>query len=89
MRSILALLFLLVLPLNLHAEESFVTRAEGLKLLWEPLKRAAEQTNETPFLDTSRERSDFLLLTFAKARGVVDDDASFFPDEPQIGRAHV
>ena len=83
-RRLTAALLCLMIPLALQAEESFISRAEGpvlsrvegFHLIWAPLKRPMEQTNEKPFLDTNDE-----LLTYAKARNILKDATSFRPEE--------
>ncbi len=80
-RMTMVLLFLVLIPSAALAEE-FVTRAEGFHFLWEPLKRPAEETSERPFSDVPESNPNYLVLTFAKARGILDDGSEFYPDEP-------
>ena len=77
----IVLLFSLLLPQHVLGEE-FVTRAAGFHLLFEPLKRPAEKTSERPYTDVPKDHPDHDLLTFAKARGIITDGDSFYPDEP-------
>ena len=78
--SIIIVFFCLLVPTHIQAEES-LTRAEGFIQLWAPLKRPAKETYETPFTDVPKTHEHNLVLTYAKARGVVNDDERFFPDE--------
>lgn len=80
-RMTMAILFLVLIPSAALAEE-FMTRAEGFHFLWEPLKRPAEETSERPFSDVPETHLHHLMITFAKARGILDDGSEFFPDEP-------
>lgn len=80
-RYAIVLLFLVFFPHPALAE-AFLTRAIGFRMLWEPLKRPAEETSERPFADVPKDHPDHLLLTFAKARGILTDGERFYPDEP-------
>ncbi|HLD08125.1 MAG TPA: septal ring lytic transglycosylase RlpA family protein [Candidatus Peribacterales bacterium] len=87
MQRSLILIFAAVLSLqSAYAEEvpsqSSISRAEGLRIMWEPLKRPVEETSERPFTDIPESHPDFALITFAKARGMVEDGTLFYPDEP-------
>lgn len=72
---------LFLLP-QAYAEElaSSVTRAKALNLIWTPLKRPIEKTYETPFADVSESHPNFALITYAKARGIVDNGNYFNPE---------
>ena len=80
-RLSIVLVFLVLIPHSVHAEE-FISRAAGLRMIWEPLKRPAEQTREPPFVDVPETHTEFALIRFAKARGMVEDGSNFYPDEP-------
>jgi hypothetical protein len=96
-RTIIAFLFV-VFPFSLHAQEvpltraegpalpalsqSNVSRAEGFRILWEPLKRSVEEVNGNTFDDVAKDHPQFPLLTFAKARMILNDTATFRPEEP-------
>lgn len=82
MHRIVLFTLALLLPFSVFAEGDVISRAEGFRLLWEPLNRPAEETWETPFEDVQESHSDFLILTYAKARGVVEDGTHFRPDDP-------
>jgi hypothetical protein len=82
-RSILIVGLLgILLPHPLQAAGGTISRHDGFILLWTPLKRAMEETNEKPFSDIPRDHPSFPLLTFAKGRGILSDDATFYPEEP-------
>ncbi len=75
------LLFFLVLPISTFAEEASLSRQDGFVLLWSSLKRNVEPTREKPFSDVTNDRSSAALLTYAKSRGILNDDVNFYPDE--------
>ncbi|HLC76195.1 MAG TPA: septal ring lytic transglycosylase RlpA family protein [Candidatus Peribacterales bacterium] len=79
-RLSITLVFLVLVPHSAFAEE-FVTRAEGLRMIWEPLKRPAEETREPQFTDVSPDHPEFAIIRFAKARGMVEDGSQFYPDD--------
>ena len=83
MRRLAIILLVLAFPLPLHAGEAPpLKRSEGFRLLFEPLHRSIEETHEQPFKDIPTTDPSFTLLTYAKARGILNDDPQFFPDEP-------
>lgn len=71
----------LLLPLPLLADSVSITRSAALPLIWAPLNRPVQMTNEPRFQDVSEDHPNFALITYAKARGVIDDSFRFFPDE--------
>ena len=75
------LLFFLVLPVPAFAGEMALSRQDGFVLLWSALKRNVEETQEKPFSDVPSDRSSADLLTYAKSRGILNDDVNFYPDE--------
>lgn len=90
-RCLTVLLFLApLLPLSVSAGELPVTRAEGpvlsraegFRMLWEPLKRTVEDVREEPFGDIPADHAQFKLLIFAKTRKILDDETEFHPDDP-------
>lgn len=80
-RFILCLLFC-VLPLSSFAVDAAVTRRDGFLLLWEVIRRAPDSTRETPFADVPEGDSGSTEITYAKARGLIDDADSFLPEDP-------
>ncbi len=74
------LLFFLMLPFGALAEEAVLSRQDGFVLLWTSLKRNVEETREKPFSDVPGDRSSAALLTYAKSRGILNDDPKFYPD---------
>ena len=72
------LLFFLVLPVPAFAGEMALSRQDGFVLLWSALKRNVEETQEKPFSDVPSDRSSADLLTYAKSRGILNDDVNFY-----------
>ncbi len=76
------LLLSFLLPQCASAEQ-FITRRDGFLQIWESIRRPADETSETPFLDVPEGAAGFREITFAKRRGILDaDDESFHPDQP-------
>ncbi|MBT4021745.1 septal ring lytic transglycosylase RlpA family protein [Candidatus Peribacteria bacterium] len=82
MRLVSILILSLVFPFVVFAEELPVTRSEGLSSIWSPLNRPAKETYEEPFQDIPESHPNYLLITYTKARGVLEDGFRFYPDEP-------
>ncbi len=59
-----------------------LTRRDGFLMIWEAIDRPAEETNEIPFEDVPEGDRGFLEITYAKRRGLLDDDSNFSPDKP-------
>ncbi len=59
-----------------------VTRREGFLTLWQSIRRPVESVRETPFTDVSKGTPGYDEITYAKARGILNDDPEFHPDEP-------
>ncbi|MDD5623894.1 MAG: septal ring lytic transglycosylase RlpA family protein [Candidatus Peribacteraceae bacterium] len=62
--------------------EGNITRRDGFLLIWEGIRRATGETRETPFADVPEGASGFSEITYAKARGILDDEELFRPDDP-------
>ncbi len=79
----LAVLLVVVLAFPVSAAETPVSRRDGFVLLWNSIRRATEPTTEKPFIDVPKGSADEVVITYAKRRGLVDDDdTSFHPDDP-------
>jgi hypothetical protein len=81
MHRIWMAVFLLALPCAANAQEP-LSRADGFARIWESLNRPLGQTKEPPFEDVSVGSAHYPLLTYAKARGILDDAGYFYPNEP-------
>lgn len=79
-----ATLFLLCLfPLTALAEVG-VTRRDGFLLIWEGITRSVEETREPPFMDIGKDDRGFPEITYAKARGILDDGERFHPEDSLV-----
>ena len=77
-------LFLLAvtLPFAAFAEAPPLTRREGYLLIWNAIRRQAEETGTAPFPDVPEGSEGSLEITYGKDRGILDDDEERFrPDE--------
>lgn len=60
-----------------------VSRRDGFLLIWASISREAEKTQEKPYEDVPSGSPGALEITYAKARGLLDDDITEFrPDAP-------
>jgi hypothetical protein len=64
------------------ASTSAITRRDGFLILWRSILRPIEETHEQPFEDVQEGDRGFLEITYAKARGILEDEPLFRPDEP-------
>lgn len=83
---IVPVVFLVLLSGTAHAQMTpAVSRRDGFLMIWRSISRPAETTKEKPFPDVRQGSSGFQEITYAKARGILDDDESFHPDDPLTG----
>ncbi len=62
---------------------SHITRRDGFVLIWNSTSRIAEKTKEKPYVDVPLGSPGSLEITYAKARGLLDDaQEKFYPDAP-------
>ncbi len=80
-RLLLCACVLLLLPVRGFAAGS-ITRRDGFLSLWESIRRASSAVRETPFTDVPKGAKGEEEITYAKARGILDDDETFRPDAP-------
>lgn len=73
------LVFTMCIPAVSAAEN--VSRRDGFLLLWEGIARSADETREKPFTDVPGGSGGFTEITYAKARGLIDDGESFRPED--------
>ena len=79
--TLLCVLGFSVAPTAFAAEA--INRRDGFLLLWHSISRPAAETREKPFTDVPKGDIGSTEITFAKARGLLDDDvAEFNPDSP-------
>lgn len=75
-------LSVLIVPSSAHATEA-MTRRDGFLLLWQSIRRPVESNREAPFADVPAGAKGASEITYAKYRGIIDDDVTAFrPDEP-------
>jgi len=58
-----------------------LTRRDGFLLLWEGIRRPANDVREEPFADVPDGDRGFAEITYAKNRGIIDDAPTFTPDD--------
>jgi len=80
-RSVLLFLVLIVTPVSALAQEANVTRREGFLLLWSTIQRRAYETWQAPYTDVPEGAEGHLEITWAKRRGILDDEQMFHPDD--------
>lgn len=72
----------LLLPSSVFAADA-VSRRDGFLIIWNSIGRPVEATRETPYVDVPKTDPDFLKITYAKARGILNPDNTYFrPNEP-------
>ena len=87
MRRLLLLVIacLTVCPWNglerVTAADAPITRRDGFLLIWDSVRRPAQDTKEKPYADVPKGSRGFAEITYAKARGLLADVPNFRPDE--------
>ncbi len=67
---------------NVHAADA-ITRRDGFLIIWNSISRPTEKTREKPYIDVQEGDSGFAEITYAKSRGILNDEnIRFRPDEP-------
>lgn len=82
MRRAIAVLVLLAMPLSVASGESAITRRDGFLTIWQSLRRPVQPTRDQAFVDVPEESKGFAEITYAKVRGILDDEERFLPDDP-------
>lgn len=68
---------------SIHAADSVVTRRDGFVLIWKSISRPVEKTKEKPYSDVPVGSPGADVITYAKARGLLDDSQEkFYPESP-------
>ncbi|MEI8230629.1 MAG: septal ring lytic transglycosylase RlpA family protein [Candidatus Peregrinibacteria bacterium] len=80
MRQIPVILTILLFPCAIFASSAGVTRRDGFLFLWSGIARPTMQSSEKAFTDVPKGSAGFVEITYAKYRGIVDDDPAFRPD---------
>lgn len=84
MRKLATFFVLLMFPLPLLATEISVSRRDGFLLIWEGIRRDIDPHRESPFADVPAESEGGHIITYAKARGILDDAELFRPEDPLL-----
>ena len=84
MQRLLAIFVVLIMGIpQAYAEES-ISRRDGFLLLWRSINRASQETREKPFSDVQIGDTGFPEITYAKNRGILDDDDTAFHPEDSL-----
>ncbi|MDD5103327.1 MAG: hypothetical protein PHX93_02920, partial [Candidatus Peribacteraceae bacterium] len=82
MRRFALFAVLCLVPLSVFSQDSALTRRDGFLVIWDGIRRDPDPTNEQPFADVPEGDRGSEQITYAKARGILDDDDErFYPDE--------
>lgn len=82
-RLLLLAVFLMLRPLVVSALDAPLSRREGFLMLWQSIARSTQDSREKPFADVQKGEGGFAEITYAKYRGILDDDDErFHPDDP-------
>jgi len=84
MRRFALFAVLCLLPLSVFSQDSALTRRDGFLMIWEGIRRDPDPTSERPFTDVPEGERGSEQITYAKARGILDDGEKFYPDEPLL-----
>lgn len=82
MRRFALFVVLCLLPLSVLGEGGGITRRDGFLMIWEGIRRDPDPTSEQPFADVPEGERGSEQITYAKARGILEDGELFHPDEP-------
>ncbi len=75
-------LLALAVPMKTSAAD-FISRRDGFLLIWNSTSRPSDSVREAPYKDVQKGDPGFLEITYAKARGFLNDTVeNFRPDEP-------
>ncbi len=84
MRNIVAALFILIVSIPSAYAADGISRREGFLLLWQSIQRPAFAMREVPFTDVIDGERGFQEITYAKNRGVLDDEDAFRPEDTLV-----
>ncbi len=77
---IIVVSFIGFFPEPAHAADT-VTRRDAFVQIWRSTSRPAESTREKPYADVPKSDAGYAEITYAKARGLLDDaQEKFYPD---------
>src|SRR3989338_11003243 len=81
MRHLAIALLLLSISMPAYAAAP-ISREEGFARVWQSVRRPVSPVREAPFVDVPADAPRSPEITYAKARGILDDDEAFRPDDP-------
>ncbi len=82
--SLLIAFIVTLFPVPVFAADT-VSRRDGFVLIWRSTGRPVTKTNEKPYADVPKSDLGYAEITFAKARGLLDDSQKqFYPDSPMV-----
>lgn len=81
MKRYLAIALLLAVPASLFANSPAISRHDGFLLIWDGLSRPADDVTKQKFSDVPKDMSGFREITYARNRGLLDEDDAFHPDD--------
>jgi len=81
MKRYLAIALLLAVPVSLFASSPAISRHDGFLLIWDSLSRPADDVTKQKFSDVPKDMPGFREITYARNRGLLDDDDAFRPDD--------
>lgn len=83
MRRFACFVVLCLLPLSAFSQGTGMSRRDGFLMIWEGIRRDPDPNREAAFTDVPAGERGSEEITYAKARGILDDDSDLFlPDEP-------
>lgn len=72
----------LIFPAHISAQNSAISRRDGFVLLWQSIQRPVLENREKPFADVPKGAAGSEEITYARYRGIIDDDdEEFRPDD--------
>jgi rare lipoprotein A (peptidoglycan hydrolase) len=80
MRRFLIVLFVVLLPFSTVTASDNINRREAFIEIWSAINRPASETKAS-FLDVPKDSAGALQISYAKARGIIDDAELFHPNE--------
>lgn len=78
--SLTIIFFLIGIPVPTYAFDA-INRRDGFLMIWNSILRPIESTREVPYADVRQGDTGFAEITYAKARGILNDqNEKFYPD---------
>jgi len=80
-RRFLIVLFVLLVPSAALAEQAYLTRCDGYLLIWESIRRPAEETGYEGFYDVNEGDRGFIEITYGRVRSILEEEDQFKPQD--------